>query len=144
MEMKIELIPIPVSDVDRAKDFYVNKIGFNDDHDHTVNENLRFVQLTPPGSACSIVIGKGITSMQPGSVNAYQMVVKDARKIREELIGRGVEMSDIDEQPWGIFTYFKDPDGNTWSLQQIPEKKINSFLIKQKYNNEENESCSTL
>lgn len=127
MEMKIELIPIPVSDVDRAKDFYVNKIGFNDDHDHTVNENLRFVQLTPPGSACSIVIGKGITSMQPGSVNAYQMVVKDARKIREELIGRGVEMSDIDEQPWGIFTYFKDPDGNTWSLQQIPEKNKQFF-----------------
>lgn len=123
MEMKIELIPIPVSDVDRAKDFYVNKVGFNDDHDHTVNENLRFVQLTPPGSACSIVIGKGITSMKPGSVNAYQMVVKDAREIRKELISRGVEMSDIDEQPWGIFTYFKDPDGNAWSLQQIPEKK---------------------
>lgn len=122
MEMKIELIPIPVTDVDRAKDFYVGKVGFNADHDHTVNENLRFVQLTPPGSACSIVIGVGITSMKPGSVNAYQMVVKDIRKLREELIKRKVEVSDVDEQPWGLFARFSDPDGNTWSLQEIPQK----------------------
>jgi len=124
MDMKIELIPIPVTDVDKAKAFYVDKVGFNPDHDHTVNENLRFVQLTPPGSACSIVLGKGITTMTPGSVQAYQMVVEDVRKLREELLGRGVEMSEIDEQPWGIFSYFKDPDGNSWSLQQIvPQSK---------------------
>ncbi len=123
MEMKIELIPIPVTDVDRAKAFYVDKIGFNADHDHKVNENLRFVQLTPPGSACSIVLGVGITPMKPGSVQAYQMVVKDARKAREELLSRGVEVSEIDEQPWGIFCYFSDPDGNKWSLQQIVPQK---------------------
>lgn len=117
--MKIELIPIPVTDVDRAKAFYVDKIGFHADHDHQVNEHLRFVQLTPPGSACSIVLGTGITTMQPGSVSAYQMVVKDARQIREELVSRGAEVSEIDEQPWGIFVYFKDPDGNSWALQQL-------------------------
>ena len=119
MDMKIELIPIPVTDVDRAKAFYVDKAGFNPDQDHTVHEGLRFVQLTPPGSACSIVIGIGISPMAPGSVDAYQMVVEDCRKIREELLARGVEMSEIDEQPWGIFAYFKDPDGNKWALQQI-------------------------
>lgn len=121
--MKIELIPIPVTDIDKAKAFYVDQVGFNADHDHTVNENLRFIQLTPPGSACSIVMGKGITAMQPGSVQVYQMVVEDVRKLREELLSRGVEMSEIDEQPWGIFSYFKDPDGNGWSLQQmVPQK----------------------
>jgi predicted enzyme related to lactoylglutathione lyase len=118
MEMKLELIPVPVTDVDRAKDFYANKVGFNLDHDHTVNENLRFVQLTPPGSACSITIGKGIaTDMQPGSLKGLQMVVKDAKAAREELQKRGVEVSDIAEMPWGIFVYFSDPDGNTWALQ---------------------------
>ena len=122
MEMKIELIPIPVTDVDRAKSFYVNQVGFNADHDHKVNENLRFIQLTPPGSACSIVIGVGITQMKPGSVNAYQMVVKDVRKLREELQQRGVDVSPVDEQPWGLFVRFSDPDGNTWSLQQIPNR----------------------
>jgi predicted enzyme related to lactoylglutathione lyase len=122
MEMKIELIPIPVTDVDRAKTFYVDKAGFNADHDHKVNENLRFVQLTPAGSACSIVLGVGITSMKPGSVNAYQMVVPDVRKLREELLQRGVEVSEIDEQPWGVFARFSDPDGNVWSLQEIPPK----------------------
>lgn len=122
MEMKIELIPIPVSDVDRAKEFYVQKVGFNADHDHRVNENLRFVQLTPPGSACSIVLGNGITTMAPGSVNAYQVVVKDVRKLRDELQQRGVKVSDVDEQPWGIFVYFNDPDGNRWSLQEIPAR----------------------
>jgi predicted enzyme related to lactoylglutathione lyase len=122
MDMKIELIPIPVTDVDRAKAFYVEKIGFNADHDHKVNENLRFVQLTPPGSACSIVIGVGITSMKPGSVNAYQMVLKDVRKAREELVQRGVEASEVDVQPWGTFVTFSDPDGNVWSLQELPPR----------------------
>ena len=119
MEMKIELIPIPVTDVDKAKTFYVEKVGFHADHDFQVNEKLRFVQLTPPGSACSIVLGTGITPMMPGSVNAYQVVVKDVRKLREELLGRGVEVSEIDAQPWGVFARFSDPDGNTWSLQQL-------------------------
>ncbi len=123
MDMKIELIPIPVTDVDKAKAFYVEKIGFNADHDHKVNENLRFVQLTPPGSACSIVLGIGITTMKPGSVQSYQMVVKDARQAREELLSRGVEVSKVDEQPWGIFVNFKDPDGNRWALQQIVPQK---------------------
>lgn len=123
MDMKIELIPIPVTDVDKAKAFYVEKIGFNADHDHQVNENLRFVQLTPPGSACSIVLGTGITTMKPGTVESYQMVVKDVRATREELISRGAEVSEIDEQPWGVFVYFKDPDGNGWSLQEIVPQK---------------------
>jgi len=121
--MKIELIPIPVTDVDKAKDFYVDKIGFNADHDHTVNENLRFVQLTPPGSACSIVLGVGITKMKPGSVEAYQMVVKSAKEAREELISRGAQVSEVDEQPWGRFVYFSDPDGNRWALQEIVPQK---------------------
>lgn len=119
MDMKIELIPIPVTDVDKAKAFYVDVIGFNADHDFQVNENLRFVQLTPPGSACSVVLGTGITTMKPGTVESYQMVVKDARQAREELISRGAEVSEIDEQPWGIFVYFKDPDGNGWALQEM-------------------------
>ena len=122
MDMKIELIPIPVTDVDRAKAFYVDQVGFNADHDHTVHEGLRFVQLTPPGSACSICLGLGITSMQPGSVESYQMVVADAAKIRQELVGRGVDASEVDEQPWGKFVYFKDPDGNAWALQELPAK----------------------
>ncbi len=117
--MKLELVPVPVSNVDEAKEFYVDKIGFNADHDHHVNEQVRFVQLTPKGSACSIVIGNGITQMQPGSQQGLQMVVKDVRAIRDELIGRGVEVSDIEEMPWGKFAYFSDPDGNSWALQQI-------------------------
>lgn len=122
--MRIELIPVPVTDVDKAKAFYVEKVGFHADHDYQVNELLRFVQLTPPGSACSVVLGTGITPMKPGSVNAYQMVVKDVRKLREELLARGVEMSEIDVQPWGIFARFSDPDGNTWSLQElVPQKQ---------------------
>ena len=119
MEMKLELVPVPVSNVDAAKDFYVNKVGFNADHDHQVNEHVRFVQLTPQGSACSIVIGNGITEMKPGSQQGLQMVVKDVRAIRDELVKRGVEVSDIDEMPWGKFAYFSDPDGNSWALQQI-------------------------
>jgi catechol 2,3-dioxygenase-like lactoylglutathione lyase family enzyme len=120
MDWKIELVPIPVADVDRAKAFYVDQVGFNPDHDYQVNEQLRFVQLTPPGSACSVVLGTGITEMPPGSQKGVQMVVADVAAAREELIGRGVQASEIDVQPWGSFVYFSDPDGNTWSLQQLP------------------------
>lgn len=122
MDMKIELVAIPVTDVDRAKAFYVDQVGFNADHDYQVNENLRFVQLTPPGSACSIVLGTGITDMPPGSQKGVQMVIADADAARAELIGRGVEASDVDDQDWGRFVYFSDPDGNTWALQQIPPR----------------------
>ena len=119
MEMRIELVPIPVTDVDRAKSFYVDKVGFNADHDHVISPELRFVQLTPPGSACSVVLGLGITDMPPGSQRGVQMVVADAAAARAELAGRGVEVSEVDDQPWGKFVYFADPDGNTWSLQEI-------------------------
>ena len=120
MDMKLELVAVPVTDTDRAKDFYVNKIGFNADHDHHVNDKVRFVQLTPPGSACSVVIGEGTTGMKPGSQKGLQMVVKDVRALRQHLLEKGVEVSDIAEMPWGIFAYFSDPDGNTWALQEIP------------------------
>jgi catechol 2,3-dioxygenase-like lactoylglutathione lyase family enzyme len=120
--MKLELVPVPVTDLDRAKEFYVDKLGFNADHDHAVSDEIRFVQLTPPGSACSLVLGKGVTEMEPGSVNTYQMVVEDADAARTELAGRGVEVSDMDEQPFGKFVYFSDPDGNRWALQQIPPR----------------------
>jgi catechol 2,3-dioxygenase-like lactoylglutathione lyase family enzyme len=119
MEMRIELVPIPVTDVDRAKSFYVDQVGFHADHDHVVSPELRFVQLTPPGSACSVVLGVGITDMPPGSQRGVQMVVPDAAAARKELLDRGVEVSEVDEQPWGRFVYFADPDGNTWALQQI-------------------------
>jgi catechol 2,3-dioxygenase-like lactoylglutathione lyase family enzyme len=122
MDMKIELVALPVTDVDRAKGFYVDQVGFNADHDHVVSPELRFVQLTPPGSACSVVLGVGITEMTPGSQKGLQMVVADAEAARAELVGRGVECSDVDEQPWGRFVYFADPDGNTWSLQQLPPR----------------------
>ena len=121
MDMKLELVGVPVTDVDRAKEFYVDRVGFNLDHDHTVSEELRFVQLTPPGSACSIAIGKGLTQVTPGALDSLQMVVADADAVRAELVGRGVEASEVDEQPWGRFVYFSDPDGNRWSLQQLPE-----------------------
>ena len=122
MTMKLELVAVPVSDVDRAKSFYVDQVGFNADHDAQVHENLRFVQLTPPGSACSIVIGVGITDMPPGSQKGLQLVVEDAAAIQRQLRERGVEASDIDHQPWGRFTYFTDPDGNSWSCQQLPPR----------------------
>jgi len=122
MEMKLELVAVPVSDVDRAKAFYTEKVGFNADHDHRVNENLRFVQLTPPGSACSIVIGLGITDMPPGSQKGLQMVVKDAKEAHDELAKRGVAVSEVEVMPWGTFVYFSDPDGNRWSLQQLPPR----------------------
>src|SRR5579864_6309073 len=117
MQMKLELVAVPVTDVDRAKQFYTEKVGFNADHDHLVNEKLRFVQLTPPGSACSIVIGVGITDMQPGSVKGLQMVVSDIKEAHDELAKRGVAVSGIEVMPWGSFVYFNDPDGNKWSLQ---------------------------
>jgi catechol 2,3-dioxygenase-like lactoylglutathione lyase family enzyme len=120
MEMKLELVAVPVSDVDRAKAFYTEKIGFNADHDYQVRDDLRFVQLTPPGSACSIVIGVGITDMQPGSQKGLQMVVQDVKEAQDELVKRGVDVSDIEVMPWGSFVFFSDPDGNKWSLQQIP------------------------
>lgn len=123
MEMKLELVPVPVTDVDRAIDFYTNKVGFHLDHDHQVNEQLRFVQLTPPGSACSIAIGEGITEMTPGSQKNLQVVVKDAAAVRKMIIANGVEASEVQDMPWGIFTFFADPDGNTWSVQQIKKQQ---------------------
>ena len=122
MDMKLELVPVPVTDVDRAKAFYVDQVGFKADHDYQVTESLRFVQLTPPGSACSIVMGTGITDMPPGSQRGLQMVVADAEAARRQLIERGVEASDVDVQPWGSFVTFSDPDGNTWALQQLPPR----------------------
>jgi catechol 2,3-dioxygenase-like lactoylglutathione lyase family enzyme len=119
MDMKLELIAVPVTDVDRAKAFYVDQVGFHADHDHRVSDSLRFVQLTPPGSACSIVIGEGMTGMAPGSQKGLQVVVDDAEALRDELRGRGVDASDVDKQPWGWFVYFSDPDGNTWAAQQM-------------------------
>jgi predicted enzyme related to lactoylglutathione lyase len=120
MDYKIELVAIPVSDVDRAKAFY-ERAGFHLDHDHTVSEEVRFVQLTPPGSACSIAIGKGITDAPPGSVKGMQMVVADADAAHAELTQRGIEVSAVQDLPWGRFVFFSDPDGNAWALQQIPE-----------------------
>ena len=120
MDMRIELIAVPVTDIDRAKDFYV-KIGFNADHDQRVNENLRFVQLTPPGSACSICLGQGVTDMVPGTQNGIQMVVGSADDALAQLRSVGVEAPDVDDQPWGRFVYFSDPDGNAWALQELPD-----------------------
>ena len=122
MEWKIELVTVPVSDVDRAKAFYVDQAGFTADHDHAVGDGLRFVQLTPPGSACSIALGEGITEAEPGSVAGIQMVVGDADAARAELAARGVEVSEIQEFPWGRFVFFSDPDGNRWSVQELPPR----------------------
>lgn len=122
MDWKLELVFVPVTDVDRAKDFYVDQVGFNADYDSTVNENLRFVQLTPPGSACSIAIGIGLSDMTPGSLKRLQVVVPDVTLAREELLGRGVDATDVDVQEWGSFVTFADPDGNTWTLQQLPPR----------------------
>jgi catechol 2,3-dioxygenase-like lactoylglutathione lyase family enzyme len=119
MDWKLELVGIPVSDVDRAKAFYTDKVGFNADYDYTVNDQIRFVQLTPPGSACSIALGKGIVPGEPGSVKGLQIVVADADAVRAELAGRGVDVTDVQEFPWGRFVFFEDPDGNRWALQQI-------------------------
>jgi catechol 2,3-dioxygenase-like lactoylglutathione lyase family enzyme len=121
MDFKLELVTMPVTDVDRAKAFY-ESAGFNADHDHRVDENLRFVQLTPPGSACSISLGEGLTEAEPGSVKGMMMVVSDIEAARETLAGGGVRVSEVDRQPWGDFVYFADPDGNTWAVQQLPDR----------------------
>jgi predicted enzyme related to lactoylglutathione lyase len=122
MDMKLELVAVPVSDVDRAKAFYTEKVGFNADHDHEVSDEIRFVQLTPPGSACSISIGKGVSEAAPGSVEGLQLVVEDADAAQAELAGRGVEVSEVQEFPWGRFVFFSDPDGNAWAVQQLPPR----------------------
>jgi predicted enzyme related to lactoylglutathione lyase len=123
MDMKLELVAVPVSDVDRAKAFYTDQAGFNLDHDHRVSEELRFIQLTPPGSACSITIGTGITTKEPGSVEGLQLVVSDIEAARAELVGRGVEVGEVQDFPWGRFVFFSDPDGNGWAVQQIPARE---------------------
>lgn len=120
--MKLELVAVPVTDVDRSKTFYTEKFGFTADHDQQVNDQLRFVQLTPPGSACSICIGTGLTNMKPGSLDMIQMVVADAQAAHDELAGRGVEVSDVDVLSWGSFVYVTDPDGNRWALQELPRR----------------------
>jgi predicted enzyme related to lactoylglutathione lyase len=122
MDWKIELLAVPVSDIDRAKSFYVDQVGFNADHDHTVSDTLRFVQLTPPGSACSIVLDLNMTPMEPGSMKGIQIVVADADAARAQLVANGVEATEVDDQPWGRFVHFTDPDGNQWTLQQLPSR----------------------
>ena len=122
MDFKLELVAVPVADVDRAKAFYVDQVGFHLDHDHTVSDDMRFVQLTPVGSACSIAFGKGIVDSEPGSVAGLQLVVDDVHAARAELVGRGVDASEIEDFPWGSFTFFSDPDGNRWSVQQLPSR----------------------
>jgi catechol 2,3-dioxygenase-like lactoylglutathione lyase family enzyme len=122
MDWKLELVIMPVSDVDKAKAFYVDQVGFVADFDHTVSDEIRFVQLTPPGSACSIAFGKGLTEATPGSVKGMQIVIADAKAAHDELIERGVDASDVQVLDWGSFVYFSDPDGNAWSLQQLPSR----------------------
>ena len=122
MDWKLELVAVPVSDVDRAKAFYTDKVGFNAVQDHTVSDELRFVQLTPPGSACSIALGTGVVDTPPGSVAGLQLVVSDINAARGELAQRGVKVSDVQEFPWGSFVFFQDPDGNRWSVQQLPAR----------------------
>jgi predicted enzyme related to lactoylglutathione lyase len=119
IDWRLELIQVPVSDVDRAKSFYVDQVGFKDDHDHRVSDEIRFVQLTPPGSACSIALTTGAHQMEPGSLEGMQLVVEDAEAARAELAERGVEVSEVQDFPWGRFVFFSDPDGNGWSVQQI-------------------------
>jgi len=123
MDWKLELVALPVSDVDRAKGFYVDKIGFVADHDHRVSDELRFVQLTPPGSACSIAFGVGLTDAEPGSVTGLQLVVPDVQAAHDELAAGGVDVSDVQVFPWGSFVFFADPDGNRWAVQQLPPRE---------------------
>jgi predicted enzyme related to lactoylglutathione lyase len=123
VDWKLELVAVPVSDVDRAKAFYAEQVGFNVDHDQHVSDELRFIQLTPPGSACSIAIGKGIVDAPPGSVAGLQLVVSDIDLARAELVERGVEVSEVQQFPWGAFVFFSDPDGNRWSVQQLPASR---------------------
>ena len=120
MDMKLELVVVPVSDVDRAKAFYTEQAGFNADHDYDIGNGIRFVQLTPPGSACSIAIGTGLgDEMEPGSVRGLQVVVSSAEAARAELKGRGVDVGEVQDFAWGRFVFFADPDGNRWSVQEI-------------------------
>ena len=120
MDLKLELVAVPVSDVDRAKAFYTDQAGFHADHDFTVSDDIRFVQLTPPGSACSIAIGTGLTDAAPGSLQGLQLVVTDIEAARKEFVDRGAEVSEVQDFPWGRFIFFADPDGNKWAVQQIP------------------------
>jgi catechol 2,3-dioxygenase-like lactoylglutathione lyase family enzyme len=120
MDWKLELVAVPVSDVDRAKAFYADKVGFTVDHDHRVSDEIRFVQLTPPGSACSIALGTGIVGTAPGSAQGLQLVVPDIEAARAELVARGIEVGDIQRMPWGAFVFFSDPDGNGWAVQELP------------------------
>ena len=122
MDWKLELVAIPVSDVDRAKAFYADNVGFHADHDHRVSDDIRFVQMTPPGSACSIAFGQGISDATPGSVRGLQVVVDDVGAARAELMQRGVDVGDVQHFPWGSFVYFQDPDGNGWAVQQLPPR----------------------
>ena len=122
MDWKLELVAVPVSDVDRAKRFYVEQVGFNADHDHSPTDEIRFVQLTPPGSACSIALGKGLVDASPGSVKGLQLVVDDVEAARAELADRGVEVGEVQTFPWGSFVFFSDPDGNGWAVQAIPPR----------------------
>jgi catechol 2,3-dioxygenase-like lactoylglutathione lyase family enzyme len=124
MDWKLELVAVPVSDVDRAKLFYTEQVGFNADHDETVDERIRFVQLTPPGSACSIAFGTGFLDTAPGSLKGLQLVVPDVAAARQELLERGVEVGDVQEFPWGKFVFFNDPDGNGWSVQELPSRPL--------------------
>ena len=121
VDYKLELVPLPVSDVDRAKKFYGETLGWPVDNDAVVSDDVRFIQVTPPGSACSIAFGKGLSEMEPGSQKGLQVVVTSAEEALADLRGRGIDTSDIDEQPWGRFVFFSDPDGNTWSVQQLPD-----------------------
>ena len=123
MDWRLELVQVPVSDVDRAKAFYTEKAGFNADQDHRVSDEIRFVQLTPPGSACSIALGTGLSGMEPGSVQGLQLVVSDIEAARAELVERGVEVSEVQRFDWGSFVFFSDPDGNGWAVQQLPARE---------------------
>jgi predicted enzyme related to lactoylglutathione lyase len=122
MDWKLELVAIPVSDVGRAKAFYCDRVGFNADGDYTISDDMRFIQLTPPGSACSIALGQGVVEGEPGSVQGLQLVVADVHEARSELASRGVDVSEVQDFPWGSFVFFSDPDGNRWSVQQVPAR----------------------
>ena len=122
MDWRLELVQVPVTDVDRAKAFYTEKVGFHADHDERVGDAIRFVQLTPSGSACSIALGTGLSDMPPGSVRGLQLVVPDIHAARAELVERGVDVSEVQEFDWGSFVFFSDPDGNGWAVQQIPRR----------------------
>ena len=121
-DFRLEVVQVPVADIDRAKAFYVDQVGFNADHDHRVTDEIRFVQLTPPGSACSIAIGTGLTDAEPGSVKGMQVVVDSAAEVRDTPRAKGVETSDVMEFPWGTFVYFADPDGNAWAVQEMSHR----------------------